>query len=157
MSYSKNGDQVSVEAADKSEDRSEELTHRKATTETKAATATVDKPKDKGCESDEVLAVLCHEFGHWALSHNVINLCISFVSHRSKLGTRMTSFFKLNLFLVFSVFAALFKRRVLYQAFGFTKTKPILMGLLIIFQYVLSPYFEVGKTQTPSHTDHRAS
>jgi len=52
-------------------------------------------------------------------------------------------FLKTNLFLVFSIFAALFKRSGLYQAFGFTKTQPILMGLLIIFQFVLSPYFEV--------------
>lgn len=37
------------------------------------------KKLDKGCESDEVLAVLCHEFGHWSLSHNIINLTISFV------------------------------------------------------------------------------
>jgi hypothetical protein len=49
----------------------------------------------------------------------------------------------LNLFFVFSIFAALFKRSVLYQAFGFTKTQPILMGLLITFQYILLPYFEV--------------
>ncbi len=47
--------------------------------------------------------------------------------------------------MVFAVFAALFKHSVLYRAFGFTKTKPVLMGLLIIFQYVLSPYFEVRK------------
>lgn len=40
---------------------------------------TEKKKADKGCESDEVLAVLCHEFGHWSLSHNLINLCISFV------------------------------------------------------------------------------
>ena len=37
------------------------------------------KKADKGCDSEEVLAVLCHEFGHWSLSHNLINLCISFV------------------------------------------------------------------------------
>ena len=53
------------------------------------------------------------------------------------------NFFQINLFLVFAVFAALFKRTVLYKAFGFTRTQPVLMGLLIIFQYVLSPYFEV--------------
>ncbi|CAF0811135.1 unnamed protein product [Rotaria sp. Silwood1] len=85
------------------------------------------KKADKGCESEEVLAVLCHEFGHWSLSHNLINLCISFI----------------NLFFVFAIFAALFKRSILYQAFGFTTIQPILLGLLIIFQYVLLPYFEI--------------
>jgi len=87
----------------------------------------IKKKIDKGCEPEEVLAVLCHEFGHWSLNHNLINIAISFI----------------NLFLVFSIFAALFKRTVLYRAFGFTHSRPILMGLLIIFQYVLSPYFEV--------------
>ncbi|CAF1028333.1 unnamed protein product [Rotaria sordida] len=88
---------------------------------------TIKKKVDKGCESEEVLAVLCHEFGHWSLSHNIINLSISFI----------------NLFFVFTIFAALFKRSVLYQSFGFTTTQPILLGLLIIFQYVLLPYFEI--------------
>ncbi|UJR23594.1 hypothetical protein I4U23_026583 [Adineta vaga] len=82
------------------------------------------KKIDKGCESDEVLAVLCHEFGHWSLSHNIINLTISFI----------------NLFLIFTIFAALSKRTGLYDAFGFTHIRPILIGLLVIFQYVLSPY-----------------
>jgi STE24 endopeptidase len=37
------------------------------------------KKTDKGCDPEEVLAVLCHEFGHWSLNHNLINLSISFV------------------------------------------------------------------------------
>ncbi|CAF0730097.1 unnamed protein product [Adineta steineri] len=78
----------------------------------------VKKKLDKGCESDEVLAVLCHEFGHWSMNHNIINL-------------------------LFVIFAALFKRPGLYAAFGFTQTRPILIGLLIIFQYVLTFYSEV--------------
>ncbi|CAF0792174.1 unnamed protein product [Adineta ricciae] len=86
-----------------------------------------EKKLDKGCESDEVLAVLCHEFGHWSLSHNIINLSISFI----------------NLFVIFIIFALLFKRVGLYDAFGFTQTQPIIIGLLIIFQYVLSPYSAV--------------
>ncbi|CAF3437815.1 unnamed protein product [Rotaria sp. Silwood1] len=107
------------------------LTHRKINDDTNDKVnddqQTTKKKTDKGCESDEVLAVLCHEFGHWSLSHNLINLSISFI----------------NLFVVFSIFAALFKRTVLYEAFDFPETHPILIGLLIIFQYVLSPYFEV--------------
>ncbi|CAF1569278.1 unnamed protein product [Rotaria magnacalcarata] len=99
------------------------LTHRK----TNDVQQTNKKKAEKGCEPEEVLAVLCHEFGHWSLSHNLINLCISF----------------LNLFFVFAIFAALFKRSALYEAYGFTATKPVLIGLLIIFQYVLLPYFEV--------------
>ncbi|CAF4202311.1 unnamed protein product, partial [Rotaria magnacalcarata] len=52
------------------------LTHRK----TNDVQQTNKKKAEKGCEPEEVLAVLCHEFGHWSLSHNLINLCISFVS-----------------------------------------------------------------------------
>jgi len=56
------------------------------------------------------------------------------------------SIVQLNLFLIFALFAALFKRTILYEAFGFTHSQPILIGLLIIFQYVLSPYSEVIRT-----------
>ncbi|CAF1076797.1 unnamed protein product, partial [Didymodactylos carnosus] len=101
---------------------------RSAEETTTSSKNTADLPKkEKGCETEEVLAVLAHEFGHWKLNHNLCNLFISF----------------LNLFLVFAVFAALFKRSVLYRAFGFEKSHPILIGLLIILQYVLSPYFEL--------------
>lgn len=47
--------------------------------------------------------------------------------------------------MIFAIFAALFKRQVLYEAFGFTDAQPILMGLFIIFQFVLSPYSEVRR------------
>ncbi|CAF4543706.1 unnamed protein product, partial [Didymodactylos carnosus] len=109
---------VGIILADKT---SEEITPLKSTTNPIA--------QEKGCEIDEVLAVLAHEFGHWKLNHNVFNLSISF----------------LNLLFVFVVFAALFKRSVLYRSFGFEESCPILIGLLIIFQYVLSPYFEVSE------------
>lgn len=61
---------------DKKKDAKEKET--KETEETEDTTTTTKKP-EKGCDSDEVLAVLCHEFGHWSLSHNLINMCISFV------------------------------------------------------------------------------
>jgi len=127
----KNKEKQSDETTEKLSEEETILTHRQTTDETTDKVndeqQATKKKADKGCESEEVLAVLCHEFGHWSLNHNLINLSISFI----------------NLFLVFAIFAALFKRPVLYQAFGFTKTQPILMGLLIIFQYVLSPYFEL--------------
>jgi hypothetical protein len=53
--------------------------NRQQMTNDDASQTKTNKKTDKGCESDEVLAVLCHEFGHWSLSHNLINLCISFV------------------------------------------------------------------------------
>jgi hypothetical protein len=56
------------------------LTKRHATDDKEGEQQTTKKKIDKGCEPDEVLAVLCHEFGHWSLNHTLINLCISFVS-----------------------------------------------------------------------------
>jgi hypothetical protein len=41
------------------------------------------------------------------------------------------------------LFAMLFKRDDLYLAFGFT-TKPIIIGLIIIFQFIFSPYHVVS-------------
>ncbi|CAF0822142.1 unnamed protein product [Rotaria sordida] len=127
-----NEEENTLNETKQTENEENTLIHRKTNNDTsdkvnEEQQTTIKKKTDKGCESDEVLAVLCHEFGHWSLSHNLINLSISFI----------------NLFLVFSIFAALFKRTVLYEAFGFSATHPILIGLLIIFQFVLSPYFEV--------------
>ena len=82
--------------------------------------------KKVGCNNAEVLAVLGHELGHWKLSHTLKNLVIG----------------QVNLFLCFLVFALLIKRVELFEAFGFN-TQPTMIGLLIIFQFVFSPYNEV--------------
>ncbi len=42
----------------------------------------------------------------------------------------------------FMVFALLINRQEFYEAFGFS-TQPTLIGLLIIFQFIFSPYNEV--------------
>ena len=36
-----------------------------------------EKKKKTGCNTEEVLAVLAHELGHWKLGHNLKNLIIS--------------------------------------------------------------------------------
>lgn len=87
---------------------------------------TKEKHKKQGCTNDEILAVLAHELGHWKLSHNLKNLIIS----------------QVNTFLCFMIFAFLIKETILYSAFGFN-TRPILIGMLIIFQFIFSPYHEV--------------
>ena len=38
------------------------------------------KEKSKGCNDDEIVAVLGHELGHWKLAHMVFNIIISEVS-----------------------------------------------------------------------------
>uniref|UniRef100_A0A9L0RED5 CAAX prenyl protease n=1 Tax=Equus caballus TaxID=9796 RepID=A0A9L0RED5_HORSE len=85
------------------------------------------KSKKQGCKNEEVLAVLGHELGHWKLGHTVKNIIIS----------------QMNSFLCFFLFAVLIGRKELFAAFGFYDSQPTLIGLLIIFQFIFSPYNEV--------------
>ncbi|XP_026915350.1 CAAX prenyl protease 1 homolog isoform X2 [Prionailurus bengalensis] len=85
------------------------------------------KNKKQGCKNEEVLAVLGHELGHWKLGHTVKNIIIS----------------QMNSFLCFFLFAVLIGRKELFSAFGFYNSQPTLIGLLIIFQFIFSPYNEV--------------
>uniref|UniRef100_H3ACS3 CAAX prenyl protease n=1 Tax=Latimeria chalumnae TaxID=7897 RepID=H3ACS3_LATCH len=88
------------------------------------------KPKNKkqGCSNQEVLAVLGHELGHWKLGHTIKNIIISQ---------------QMNSFLCFFLFAVLIGRKELFSAFGFHDSHPTLIGLMIIFQFIFSPYNEV--------------
>uniref|UniRef100_A0A673KLL5 CAAX prenyl protease n=1 Tax=Sinocyclocheilus rhinocerous TaxID=307959 RepID=A0A673KLL5_9TELE len=83
--------------------------------------------KKQGCSNPEVLAVLGHELGHWKLGHTVKNIVIS----------------QMNSFLCFFLFAVLIGRKELFMAFGFHDTQPTLIGLMIIFQFIFSPYNEL--------------
>lgn len=58
----------------------------------------------------------------------------------------------MNSFLCFSLFAALIGRKELFVAFGFNDSQPTLIGLMIIFQFIFSPYNEVNV----KHIDVRA-
>ncbi|XP_006631345.1 CAAX prenyl protease 1 homolog [Lepisosteus oculatus] len=85
------------------------------------------KNKKQGCNNREVLAVLGHELGHWKLGHTVKNIVIS----------------QMNSFLCFFLFAVLIGRKELFAAFGFHDSQPTLIGLMIIFQFIFSPYNEL--------------
>uniref|UniRef100_A0A8C3IR50 CAAX prenyl protease n=1 Tax=Chrysemys picta bellii TaxID=8478 RepID=A0A8C3IR50_CHRPI len=50
---------------------------------------------------------------------------------------------KMNSFLCFFLFAVLIGQKELFAAFGFYETQPTLIGLMIIFQFIFSPYNEV--------------
>ncbi|XP_063721123.1 CAAX prenyl protease 1 homolog [Symsagittifera roscoffensis] len=85
---------------------------------------TTNEKKRKGCTDEEVLAVLGHELGHWKMWHIPKNFLISAI----------------NTFLCFAVFAYLYQKPEIYQAFGFHNSMPILIGLFIIFQFIFGPY-----------------
>lgn len=88
---------------------------------------TETEKKGKGCNTEEILAVLAHELGHWKLNHNVKNLVMS----------------QINTFLYFLIFAVLMNRQVFYTAFGFDNERPVLIGLIIILQFLFAPYNEI--------------
>jgi hypothetical protein len=46
----------------------------------------------------------------------------------------------MNLFLIFLVFGLLFQYEAMYHAFGFLHEKPIIIGLLVVLQFIFSPY-----------------
>jgi len=87
-----------------------------------------DKKKTKtGCNNKEIVAVLGHELGHWKLNHVMKNIIIG----------------QVQIFLMFALFAYLSKSKPLYEAFGFTDSQPVLIGLMIVLQYITAPYSAV--------------
>lgn len=84
-----------------------------------------EAPKEeKGCDDEEIEAVLGHELGHWKLNHVVKNIVIS----------------QANLFVIFMLFAFFYRNTAIYRAFGFplaSKETPILLGLIIVLQFLL--------------------
>uniref|UniRef100_A0A131XUB8 CAAX prenyl protease n=1 Tax=Ixodes ricinus TaxID=34613 RepID=A0A131XUB8_IXORI len=80
--------------------------------------------KKTGCDDNEVLGVLAHELGHWKLNHVLKNFVIG----------------QVHLFFCFMIFAMLYKDTRLYEAFGFYGTRPVFVGLILIFMYIFSPY-----------------
>lgn len=108
-------------------DEGDKTEAKEAKEEEKEEAKSEEKPKKKtGCNTEEILAVLAHELGHWSLNHVLKNFFIS----------------QLNTFLCFMVFAFLSKEVVIFRAFGFD-TEPALIGMMITFQYIFMPYNEV--------------
>jgi STE24 endopeptidase len=87
-----------------------------------------DKNEQKGCSNPEILAVLGHELGHWKMNHVFKNIVIS----------------QLHIFLMFALFAYLYKLQTLYTAFGFVDSRPVLIGLMVILQFITAPYNAVS-------------
>nr|XP_023926533.1 CAAX prenyl protease 1-like [Quercus suber]POE92945.1 caax prenyl protease 1 [Quercus suber] len=73
-------------------------------------------------EVKEVEAILAHELGHWKMGHT----------------TKLLGISSAHLLYVFALFAVFIKNKSLYEAFGFFREQPIMIGF-ILFNEVLSP------------------
>ncbi|ERT02053.1 STE24 endopeptidase [Sporothrix schenckii 1099-18] len=72
-------------------------------------------------ETEEVVAVLAHELGHWSLGHT----------------TRLFAISQAHFFYIFALFSVFINNKSLYADFGFTQ-RPIIIGFLL-FSDALAP------------------
>lgn len=80
----------------------------------------------KGCTQDEIIAVLCHELGHWHCAHLIKNLV----------------FAEVNYFLIFVIFSKFYNDPDFYASFGFVHEMPVIIGFALLMM-VLTPYNEL--------------
>jgi STE24 endopeptidase len=79
-------------------------------------------------ETQEVVAVLAHELGHWSLGHT----------------TKLFGISQAHFFYIFALFSVFINNRSLYESFGFHKEFPIIIGF-ILFSDALAPMDTVIK------------
>ncbi len=79
-------------------------------------------------ETEEVVAVLAHELGHWSLGHT----------------TKLFGIAQFHMFYIFALFSVFINNRSLYQSFGFHTEFPIIIGF-ILFSDALAPMDTVVK------------
>jgi STE24 endopeptidase len=97
-------------------------------------------------ETQEVVAVLAHELGHWSLGHTTRLFGISQVSRISS-PTHKRALAKLkqvHFLYIFALFSVFINNNSLYADFGFIKEHPIIIGF-ILFSDALSPMDTVVK------------
>lgn len=112
---------------DKDEDREQKNEETQSKTDfSKSKDEDEDKKKKKGCNNDEIIAVLCHELGHWYCSHLL----------------KFLAFAEVNYLLIFLIFSKLYNDPTLYSAFGFTDERPVIIGFALMMM-VLTPYSEL--------------
>lgn len=81
--------------------------------------------KEEETTHDEILAVLCHEIGHWYNMH---------------LWKQMI-FAQANFFLIFLMFSKFYTNDEFYASFGFDE-KPVIIGIMLMLM-ILTPYNEL--------------
>lgn len=73
-------------------------------------------------KTEEVVAVLAHELGHWSLGHT----------------TRLFGISQAHFLYIFTLFSVFINNASLYEAFGFRNIRPIIIGF-ILFSDALAP------------------
>ncbi len=74
-------DEPTKEEPEKTADRDSEATKEEESEKPADGDGKEDaKKKKRGCNNPEILAVLCHELGHWKLNHNLKNIVIGQVT-----------------------------------------------------------------------------
>ena len=89
-------------------------------------------------KTDEVVAVLGHELGHWSLGHTTKLFLISQVSPRVEVQSIPAYLCQFHTFYIFALFSVFINNKSLYQDFGFFKEYPIIIGFLL-FSDALAP------------------
>lgn len=72
--------------------------------------------------TEEIMAVLAHEFGHWALNHLTVGLVLS----------------QIKMFIIFYAMKFFIYNTEMFQMWGFNSSQPVLIGM-IIYLYVYEP------------------
>lgn len=81
--------------------------------------------KEEETTHDEILAVLCHELGHWYHGHLWRQLALA----------------QTNFFLIFMMFSKFYTNDEFYAGFGFGE-KPVIIGIMLMLM-ILTPYNEL--------------
>lgn len=96
-------------------------------------------------ETEEIVAVLGHELGHWKLGHltslmSISQVCIALLPNQCY----STDILQVHIFYIFTLFSVFINNNSLYSAYGFHKEHPIIIGF-ILFSGALSPMDTVVK------------
>lgn len=78
----------------------------------------------KTCTDEEILAILCHELGHWKHNHSIKLFFIT----------------QADLLVKFALFCLFIHYPVMYKAFGISGAQPVIVGLIIFLLFILLPY-----------------